>query len=89
MILLTRERLGRKVHIRFVGADGRHLLPQEILRALLLASDIGSTITGQAYNVDGGAVMFQAIRRTWSENWASPGPAQPARIKLTYSNTII
>jgi hypothetical protein len=87
MILLTRERLGRKVHIRFVGADGRH--PQEILRALLLASDVGSTITGQAYNVDGGAVMFQAIRRTWSENWASPGPAQPARIKLTYSNTII
>jgi NAD(P)-dependent dehydrogenase (short-subunit alcohol dehydrogenase family) len=38
---------------------GRRLLPEEIVPlALFLASDAGSIITGQAYNVDGGAAMF-------------------------------
>lgn len=37
----------------------RRLLPEEIVPlALLLASDAGVVIAGQAYNVDGGAMMF-------------------------------
>jgi NAD(P)-dependent dehydrogenase (short-subunit alcohol dehydrogenase family) len=44
---------------RSLNPLGRRLLPEEMVPlALLLASDAGSMITGQAYNVDGGAVMF-------------------------------
>jgi NAD(P)-dependent dehydrogenase (short-subunit alcohol dehydrogenase family) len=44
---------------RSLNPLGRRLLPEEIVPlALLLASDAGAMITGQAYNVDGGAVMF-------------------------------
>lgn len=44
---------------RSLNPLGRRLLPEEIVPlALLLASDAGSVINGQAYNVDGGAAMF-------------------------------
>jgi NAD(P)-dependent dehydrogenase (short-subunit alcohol dehydrogenase family) len=38
---------------------GRRLLPEEIVpMAVLLAEDSAASITGQAFNVDGGAAMF-------------------------------
>jgi 3-hydroxybutyrate dehydrogenase len=44
---------------RALNPLGRRLVPEEIVPlTLLLAGEAGAMITGQAYNVDGGAVMF-------------------------------
>jgi len=56
---------------------------------MLLASDVGSMITGQAYNVDGGAVVVPGDPQNLVGKLGFTRPAPPARTKLTDSNTII